>query len=64
MTDTEGLSEIKTKNITGDQFFIVTPLNKNLIKFGAPITSLLALIALGYIRKNRKNAIKKRYHIA
>ncbi len=64
MTDTEGLSEIKTKDITGDQFFIVTPINKNLIKFGAPITSLLILTALGYIRRNRKNAIKKRYFTA
>jgi ABC-2 type transport system permease protein len=62
MTDTSGLSEIQSKNITSEQFFIVTTFDKNLVRFGAPVISITALLIIAYIRNSRKKRIKKKYH--
>ncbi len=61
MGKVEGLSQIKTKNLLGSQFISVEQNIKDMINYGAPISSAVLLALIGASRIYRKKKLARVY---
>lgn len=61
LTQAQGLSSIKVKNIFDTQFLTVSDTQKNSVKYIAPAISYSILLLLGALRYLRKRRYAKRY---